>query len=143
MKLGIVGAEQAKFTPETEADARRLIRSLIAQYGATLVVSGQCHLGGVDRYAVEEAFALNIPYKEFPALQREWSKGFKPRNMQIAELSDAVVSIVVRTLPPTYRGMRFPLCYHCGVTTHVKSGGCWTAKYARTLGKTGSVIIVG
>jgi len=31
--------------------------------------------------------------------------------------------------------MRFPFCYHCKSNLHVKSGGCWTAKYAERLGK--------
>jgi hypothetical protein len=38
--------------------------------------------------------------------------------------------------------MKFDLCYHCGTKDHVKSGGCWTVKYARKLGKQGKVIII-
>lgn len=38
--------------------------------------------------------------------------------------------------------MRFHGCYHCEEPNHVKSGGCWTVKYAKKLGKVGSVIII-
>lgn len=154
MRLGIVGSEQAKFTPETEATARRLIRDMIVRERATVVISGRCHLGGVDIFAVQEARRLNaesrtsdwvdaIEIIEHPPKRREWSIGYKPRNILIAEDSDKVVCITVRTLPPTYTGRTFPLCYHCGTKDHVKSGGCWTVKYAQRLGKPGEVFVVG
>lgn len=61
MTLGIVGSEQAKFTSETEAKARATIRTLIAQYQSSLVVSGGCHLGGVDLYALWRAVSQAPP----------------------------------------------------------------------------------
>lgn len=140
MKLGIVGSEAAKFTPGSEAKARRLIRQLIS--GCGLVISGGCHLGGIDIWAVEEAKALGVPYKEYPPKSFCWSVGYKPRNMLIAENSDEVVCITVRNLPQSYAGMKFLICYHCGTDKHVKSGGCWTVKYAKSLGKPGKVLII-
>jgi hypothetical protein len=142
MTVGIVGHEQAKFTPATEAEARRLIRRIFARTQATKVVSGECRLGGVDIFAREAAEAAGIPFEGFPPLSDDWETGFRPRNIQIAEASAVVYSIVVDRLPDGYAGRRFPLCYHCGETDHVKSGGCWTVKYARSIGKRGHVLVI-
>lgn len=141
MKIGIVGSEGAKFTPTTEAVARALIRSLLVP--GDVVVSGHCHLGGIDIWAVEEARAMGLPDPiEFPPKTRAWTTGYKPRNLLIAQTADQVYCITVRTLPEGYTGMRFPLCYHCRTTDHVKSGGCWTVKQARMMGKPGKVLVV-
>jgi hypothetical protein len=139
--LGIVGAEAAKFTRVTEQAARELIRSLLTK-DVTSVVSGACHLGGIDIWAIEEAQKRELPTLTFPPRHKSWATGYKPRNIKIAEASDRVVSIVVQVLPADYTGMRFRLCYHCGTDTHVKSGGCWTVKYAKEIGKTGEVLVI-
>lgn len=146
--LGIVGHAADKFTPETEALARRAIRDLIVETRADLVVSGGCHLGGIDQWAVEEARALGVPYVEHKPEKLTWrpkdgSKGFEARNLEIAKDSDLCVSVVVKKLPPGYDGPRFDLCYHCKTTTHVKSGGCWTVKQAIGLGRQGRIIEIG
>ncbi|HEV8364572.1 MAG TPA: hypothetical protein VGQ52_13740 [Gemmatimonadaceae bacterium] len=145
MKVGIVGHEAAKFTPQTEATARRFIRGYLKGGARDLnlaVVSGACHLGGIDIWAIEEARALGLPTVQHPPEKRQWEGGYKQRNILIAEDSDVVLSIVVRELPATYTGMRFEFCYHCRTKSHVKSGGCWTAKYAQRLGKRGTIIII-
>ena len=140
MIVGIVGHESAKFTALTEQLARRAIRDIIKD--AEEVVSGGCHLGGIDEWAIEEADALQIPRViHFPKV-RSWEGGYKQRNILIAEHADAVYSIVVAEYPEGYAGMRFPMCYHCGTRDHIKSGGCWTAKHARKLGKPGNVVII-
>jgi hypothetical protein len=141
MVLGIVGAEAAKFTAKTEAKARVVIRALFTPE-VTSVVSGACHLGGIDIWAIEEAQKHGLPTLTFPARHHSWSAGYMPRNIKIAETSDTVVCVVVKELPAGYTGMRFRLCYHCGTTDHVKSGGCWTVKHAKRLGKLGLVVIV-
>jgi len=136
MRVGIVGSEYAKFTPETELRAREIIRGLIVD--AELVVSGHCHLGGIDIWAEQEAERFGIPMMIFPPKRLSWEGGYKQRNLQIAEHSDLLVCITVRSLPPTYAGMRFPQgCYHCKTPAehHVKSGGCWTMKQAERMGK--------
>lgn len=143
MTLGIVGSEGKKFTRETEALARARIRALIAEAGATRVVSGACHLGGIDVWAIQEAKRLGLDTQEFPPRVQSWEYGYKPRNIQIADASDAVVCLTLRTLPESYNGMTFPLCYHCGTKDHVKSGGCWTTKYARRAGKRGWTEVIG
>ena len=147
--LGIVGSEAAKFTPHTEQLAREKIRDLIAKamVGAwpakIIVCSGQCHLGGIDIWAVHEASLLGLDVIEHPPKVMSWERGYKPRNIQIAKNSNEVVCITVRELPPGYSGMRFKLCYHCGTNAHVKSGGCWTVKYAQSLGKPGHIEVIG
>lgn len=143
MILGIVGSEAAKFTPETEELARGAIAGLIEKYNADTVVSGACHLGGIDIWACEVGVSKNCNIVEFPPKTHQWSTGYKPRNIQIAKASDAVFCITVKDLPLGYDGMKFPLCYHCGTKDHVKSGGCWTVKYAiKKLGKQGGIIVI-
>jgi hypothetical protein len=134
MKIGIVGHAGDKFTPASEARARAIIRDLLTPVGSELV-SGGCHLGAVDVWAEEEARALGIEQRIFRPATLSWAQGFKPRNLLIAQHSDVVHVIVVDRLPASYVGLRFSLCYHCGTRTHVKSGGCWTAKQAKMLGK--------
>jgi hypothetical protein len=144
--LGIVGSEGAKFTAETEKLARDAIRGAITTYGATKVVSGACPKGGIDIWAVEEAKALGVETQEFPPGKHQWSgpDGFMARNIQIAEASDMVICFTVKTLPKNFKpgGWEF-YCYHCDSTEHIKSGGCWTTKRARQLGKAGVTLVLG
>jgi hypothetical protein len=139
---GIVGHEGAKFTPRTEALAREQIRKLIDGY-ADRVVSGRCHLGGIDIWAIEEARKLGIPTMEFPAESHCWSgpNGFKARNERIVTASTVVASIVLKpeNVAPGFQ-VKWPLCYHCGTLSHVKSGGCWTAKQAKRAGRLAIII---
>ena len=141
MRIGIVGSEAAKFTSETEAVAREMIQDLILQERASVVVSGGCHLGGIDAWAAEEAAKMGVDVIEHLPKVTAW-EGYKARNILIAEDSDTVYCITVRELPPNYTGMRFKLCYHCGTADHVKSGGCWTTKYARSLGKPARTLVI-
>jgi len=135
MIIGIVGAEAAKFTAVGEAAARAIIRELLSRSDVTLMVSGGCHLGGADIYAEDEAELLGIPTRIHKPKRLSWDDGYKARNMLIAEDSDVVHNIIVDVLPTTYNGMLFKKCYHCNTTAHVKSGGCWTARYAQRIGK--------
>jgi hypothetical protein len=143
VRVGIVGSEAAKFTPETQRLARAEIRRVIA--GATLVVSGRSPLGGIDIWAIEEAKLAGIETREFPPARRTWEGGYKQRNLQIAEHSDVVVCVTLKNLPEGYSGMRFPGgCYHCGTPPahHVKSGGCWTMKQAAKAGKSTELVVI-
>lgn len=140
--LGIVGAEGAKFDRATEVAARAVIRAYINRYRVEHVVSGKCHLGGIDIWCIEEAIKLGCGTIQFPALHRSWNTGYKPRNIQIANASDAVLCITVRTVPPDFKGYKSLYCYHCDTKAHVKSGGCWTRKYAESLGKQGFTSVV-
>lgn len=143
MKLGIVGHEAKKFTPEAQELARQVIRRWIGTGEFDTVISGHSPLGGIDWWAVEEAEKLGLEVVEYAPTVNRWygldgQIGFRERNLQIAENSDVVICIVVRKLPPTYSGRVFPRgCYHCHTPLdhHVKSGGCWTMKEAERLGK--------
>ena len=125
MNVGIVGHEAAKFTRHTEERARSIIRSILRP--GDVVISGHCHLGGVDIWAEEEAASLGLQTLIFPPKRHSWFEGYRPRNILIAQHSDIVHCIVVAVLPPAYQGMHFASCYHCHTNTHIKSGGCWTA----------------
>lgn len=139
--VGIVGSEGAKFTEYTEVKSRRLIRELLSAPDVRAVSSGACHLGGIDLWAEEEAKALGKfdPALIFPPRTRSWEHGYKPRNLAIARASTEVHCITIATYPAVYHGMKFDRCYHCNTDAHVKSGGCWTVKQARLLGKPGFV----
>lgn len=131
--LGIVGAEAAKFTSETELTAKALIRKLLSQHFVTGYSSGHCHLGGVDIWTEEIGFEFGLTPFIFPPKTLSWEKGYKPRNIQIVLASSEVHCITVKQYPESFTGMRFSCCYHCGTDDHVKSGGCWTAKYAKKI----------
>jgi hypothetical protein len=134
VNLGIVGSEEKKFTEETKGKAKDAIHAAISRYNATCVVSGGCHLGGVDIYAEEVAAESNLATIIHKPQTYQWNgwegcDGFKQRNLKIARDSDVVICITLLELPSSYYGMRFEGCYHCGKKNppHIKSGGCWTA----------------
>lgn len=129
MRVGIVGHEAKKFTAETEAKAKAVIRSLLSP--GDILVSGGCHLGGIDIWAEEIADEMGLEKRIYLPATRRWEGGYKQRNLKIAYGSDIVHCIVIAEYPEDYEGMRFEQCYHCHTTAHIKSGGCWTAKRAR------------
>ena len=145
MNIGIVGAGQDKFVPETEARARSLIRQLLADPDAVLV-SGHSPVGGIDIWAEEIADELGREKHIYAPKVDQWNPpgqyGYKARNLDIAEDSDVVHVIVVKDYPPGYMGQRFELCYHCARTRpehakdHKKSGGCYTAIKAMEMPQT-------
>jgi hypothetical protein len=147
MRIGIVGSEAAKFTKLGEERACAAIKSILSAEGATHVVSGHCHLGGIDIWAEEIGKSLGLEPLIFPPREFNWNNGYKPRNLQIAKNSDIVYCISVDTLPPDYKGMKFKSCYHCAKIgrdplDHVKSGGCWTVIQAMNFGKEGRWITI-
>lgn len=148
MILGIVGAEAAKFTAIGERRAKQAIANLIERHKPLAVSSGACEMGGVDIWTEEEAKRQGCfdPAYIFPPLERNWERGFQPRNIKIAQASHVVVSITVDRFPPNFRGRRFPICYHChrngDKTPHIKSGGCWTMWHAKSIGKQMERIII-
>jgi len=128
-RIGIVGHAANKFTPDTEAIARKIICSILSP-GDTLI-SGGCHLGGIDIWAEEIADELGLEKEIYLPVIHKWEGGYKQRNLKIVETSDIVHCIVVAEYPASYVGMRFNYCYHCKTSDHIKSGGCWTAKRAK------------
>lgn len=117
------------------------------------LISGHCPRGGVDIWAEKIADELGIQ-KEIYApemysdgnyywedkVKYRWHcgdpmctqrekivvKGFRTRNIQIAEACDKLYCVV-----PAVDST----CLHCGVSGHPTNGGCWTMKYAKKLGK--------
>lgn len=139
MNIGIVGSEAFKFTPESEAKARSLIRGLLSE--GDRIISGGCHLGGIDIWAKEEGKKLGLEVFEFLPATLEW-KNYAARNRRIANNSQRIYCITVSAYPPGYKGMQFATCYHCKTDKHVKSGGCWTVKYAIAQGIPGQVLVI-
>lgn len=131
MRIGIVGAEAAKFTKVGEETAKQLIRQIIFLRAASEIISGGCHLGGIDIWAEEIGYELGLKVTVFKPQNHTWENGYKERNLLIANNSDEVHNITVRTYPKNFTRMRFPKCYHCNTDTHIKSGGCWTMKKAK------------
>ena len=134
-KIGIVGSGEDKFTTHTRLTARMLIDILIKESIPCVVCSGRSPLGGVDKWAEEQAEVNYQPTNIFPAKFNNWKQGYRPRNIQIAEFSDIIHVVLVSHYPDYYEGRRFKSCYHCNSNNHVKSGGCWTAMKARSFGK--------
>lgn len=142
MKVGIVGSEAAKFTDRTEYRAKKIIARLLDRPEVIHVVSGGCHLGGIDIWAEEIADALGKEKIVHLPKNLQWSTGYAPRNLKIARDSDELFCITVAKLPSSYTGMVFDYCYHCNSRNHIKSGGCWTVKKAIEMGKPGKVIVI-
>lgn len=140
MNIGIVGHAAEKFPPWCRDDVKFFIRGLLAAYGSTLI-SGACHMGGVDVWSEEIALELKRKAIIHKPAVLNWSGrgGYRDRNLMIARYSDVIHVIVVKKLHPEFSsGITFSLCYHCGtsVSPHVKSGACWTARQAMKMGKT-------
>lgn len=139
--MGIVGSEASKFTEATEAQARALISNLLNPKG-TVLVSGGCHLGGIDIWAEEIADSMGREKIIHVPIVQNWRNGYKPRNLLIARDSNEVHCITIDKYPPGYTGMRFNYCYHCRTDTHIKSGGCWTMLQARRMDKLGALHVM-
>ena len=76
-------------------------------------------------------------------------KGFRSRNIQIAEACDVLYCIVPKTFDAvktcTWTGSQNNkqiFCNHCKMYGHPTNGGCWTMKYARKLGKETHLIVI-
>jgi len=137
MKKAIIGSARDKFTSITGEATKNLIKRLLTK--KDVLVSGGCHLGGVDIWAEEWADKIANKIGEnkiihYPKIRR-WNGGYKERNLKIANDADVVYVIVVSEYPPEYKGMRFKECYHCHSTSHIKSGACWTGWKADAQGK--------
>jgi hypothetical protein len=135
VRVGIVGHEGAKFSIKGAAAAQAIIRELLRD-PTSVMVSGGCHLGGVDIWAEEIADELGREKIVCLPKNLRWEpQGYKQRNLEIVYESDILHCIAVDRLAPTFTGRRHTECYHCGETDHVKSGGCWTMKQAKRQGK--------
>lgn len=149
MNIGIVGHEEAKFTESGQFQAMIHIAKILKYTydESTTLISGGCHLGGIDIWAEEFADRAGISKKIFKPQRLTWASkdgqiGFEERNLQIARASDVLYCIAVERLASSYSGMKFTHCYHCKTDYHIKGGGCWTMKQAKILGKETHLIII-
>jgi hypothetical protein len=133
MILGIVGPEQSAWTQVGSLFARQAIRDLLLTGLYAGVTSGACHKGGVDIWAREEAELLGLPVKEYPPKDHGW-QWYKQRNQLIAKLADHVVCIA-----PSREHQQ---CRYCETDDHQQSGGCWTLRYARQIGKRTDLVVI-
>ena len=144
MKVGIVGHAGDKFTARGRANAVNAITEIFLHHDNITVVSGDCPLGGVDKWAEELATYAGYKTDIKSPKQHQWDAeyGFKQRNLDIAKDSDIIYVILSDSFPHEYNKKRFPYCYHCKTDQHIKSGGCWTAHQAIKMGKKAEWIIV-
>lgn len=133
-KVAIIGHEAAKFSDAAKLSAHVLIARILAGTPEPHLISGGCHLGGIDIWAEEAADRSGTPKTIFKPHARRWDPpgqiGYKQRNLQIAEACHEIHVIVVDDFPEGYKGRRWKYCYHCKREGHVKSGACWTANEA-------------
>lgn len=111
MTLAIVGS--AELTAEQVAAAKFILAHVFTRYQPTKVVSGGAP--GIDTLAERAARYRGIEFEKFLPAEKNWERGFKPRNIKIAEACDQLVRIVSSTAK-TY-------------------GSGWTRDYAEDIGK--------
>ena len=127
MKVGIVGAEESKWTKEQKKIAKEKILDIIRWHQAHIVddeiivdndfalVSGHSPKGGVDIWVEEIAREMKVRMIIYPPKKFQWEPdGYKQRNILIAENSDTLYVFSPKG---------------------VWNGGLWTANYAESLGK--------
>ena len=166
IKIAIVGPEESKWKPNQKEDAKQWIEDFLSgmkletEQGSLgghdiILVSGHCPKKGVDIWAEEVADNLGIKKEIYPAdctldpvnkcLGREyfhwWNFHYKPRNIQIAEACNVLYCIVPKD--------KTKICRHCWkeastvlISEHPTNGGCWTAKYAKKLGKEVHLVVI-
>ena len=172
MKIGIVGPSLPKWKSKEQIDkAKREIERILVEYNRNredaILVSGHCPKGGVDTWAEIVADSLGVTKEIYPAEVNKWEdkneafgfsawivkKGYKSRNIQIAEACDVLYCIVPHTAPPkgfditntdsfTMKDARSFHCIHCKKLGHPTNGGCWTMNYAKKLGKETYLIVI-
>ena len=127
MKIAIVGA--SRLTGNEEADTRKacglVLNQMIREHGSDLtLVSGGA--SGVDTIAETTACGLGIKCEIHRPAEKNWD-AYKVRNIKIAEDCDVIYCFPTK--------VRLQPCYHCNTKDHERSGGCYTAKHARSLKK--------
>lgn len=148
-------------------------------YENITLVSGHCHKGGVDIWAEEIADVLGIKKEIYPAEVEQWKdenyhhiechnvprlvplKGYRSRNIQIAEACDILYCIVPYVEHPksydehisfgVYQFLPTPekeihtenyFCFYCNKWGHPTNGGCWTMRETKKLGKETHLVVI-
>jgi len=118
MKIAIVGSQGRYWTPETRKTAVLKLVEILNMYNKPnvdiVVVSGVCPYEGMDIYAEVVATIFGYELELYPARTKD-RIGYRERNYQIAKACD-----VLYCFDPRGRGW---------------SGGKWTMKMAKELGK--------
>lgn len=123
MKIAIVGADEKKWGSKFLAiAARQLIEKILKDNPGCVLVSGACPKGGVDIWAEQIADKLGVPKEIYPPRVNKWEGGYKQRNIKIAESCDKLA------------------CIEPYKVDH--SGGIWTMKYAKKLGKPTRLLVM-
>ena len=157
-KVAIVGPEESKWTPELKVKAIKEIELILEHYNYPVLISGHCPKGGVDIWSEIIASEIGIKKEIFPPEIEQWNdkksfcevcdgyvtyKGYKSRNIQITKACDVLYCITPWCcLGTIVEDDKWAYCKHCETTGHVSSGGCWTMKYAKKLGKETHLIVI-
>lgn len=139
-KIAIVGSEEKYWTAEQRTKAVKEIYNILYNNVEAILVSGGCPKGGVDIWAEIVADVLGVQKDIHRPEVNQWNdsaeivyetprgnlektlKGYKTRNMEIAEACD-----VLYCIDPKGR----------------RSGGRWTMEYAQKLGKEVHLVEIG
>jgi hypothetical protein len=152
VRVGIVGADERFMNDFQKGKARELVISILTRYMTDYDLvefkSGRSPRKGIDiisEAVVDELAAAgkNITKDAdgkkdggiFPPSEGHdhWHcaaadcMGFKRRNMMVGNNCDYLHNIV---LP-----MIGAYCYHCDLKGHRRSGGCYTLKYTKSIGR--------
>ena len=191
-KIGIVGPEESKWTPEQIPKVKQWIKNMFHALGFdNVLVSGHCPKGGVDIWSEEIADELGIKKEIYPAEVNQWNdkviidaksydehiitgafhviarskrlKGYRSRNIQIAEACDILYCIVPCTCSPkeedhpkftkeleemgigwiySDKPITFYKCKHCKKWGHPTNGGCWALLKAKELDKETHLVVI-
>lgn len=119
-----------------------------------VLVSGGCPKGGVDIWAEEIADKLGIKKEIYKPEVNQWedkrlsfsiprenikgegfAKGYRSRNIQIAEASD-ILYVISPKCSNYHRGIGYEIyCTKCRGTGRIWNGGEWTGNFCEKLGK--------
>ena len=139
LKVAIVGVSGDKLDSFEKEKALQEIIKIGENHKDCIIVSGHSPRGGIDILAEMYADFTKKEKIIFKPDTTEWNdvgekKGYKTRNLEIAETCDILYCISV---PKKEKS-----CYHCKQFTHEKTGGCWTMREAKKLGKKTKLIIL-
>ena len=172
IKIAIVGPEERKWTEEQKVKAKDMIKHiLLGYYDAGIkisLVSGKCPKGGIDVWAEEIADMYLIDKDIKKSEVNKWNdsydyelgiegdllrirkhKGYRTRNLEIADECNVLYCIVPKADPP--KPYEYPAvarvvgknyCIHCEAWGHPRNGGCWTMKEAKALEKETHLIVI-
>ncbi len=133
-KIAIVGS--SKLDEYQLKDALSILQTELNYrdgHNYTEIITGDAK--GIDELARRfTGLFTNLGLTICPCKNKEWEpNGFKERNIKIANSCDELICIASH-----YKTEK---CYHCK-DDHQRTGGCWTMKYAKKLGKPTRLYVV-